>query len=242
MVRWRYGRQTMTGWLRSLRVCVLWPGAFSLFAAGAVAQTTGGQVPPSAQKSLETVIVRARKPAPDIDTVVSHFVDLHAASNRKTGQYMRDDLGPVCPVTTGLPPAFDKFVTARVVAVAASVGAKTDASAKCIPNVEILFTDQPAALIKALAEKTRGAILGMHYAHERSSLLEVTRPIQGWYVTATRYDDYSPDSAMSFGLGGNVKDTYDRTPVMDDAYLRAPEQMVLNSHIPCDASARSHMS
>jgi hypothetical protein len=197
-----------------------------------MAQTAGGLAPSPAHASVETVIVTGHKPAPDIDTVVSHFVESHAAPNRKTGQYMRDDLGPVCPVTTGLPPPFDRFVTARVVAVAASVGAKTGSGAKCKPNVEILFTNQPAALVKALAEETRGGILGMHYAHERYSLLEVTHPIQGWYLTTTRYDDYSTDSAMSFDFDGNAKDSYDRAPVLDSAYFRAPEQMVLNSHIP----------
>jgi hypothetical protein len=184
------------------------------------------------QKSVETVIVTGWRLSPDIDTVVSHFVDMHAAPNRKTGQYMRVDLGPVCPVTMGLPPAFDRFVTARVVAVAASVGAKTDAAGKCKPNVEIYFTAQPAALVKAFDEKTRGAILGMHYIHERPSLLEISRAIQSWYVSATHYDDYSTDSAMSFGIDGTARDTYDRSPVPDNAYMRAPEQMVLNSHIP----------
>jgi hypothetical protein len=222
----------MTGWPVGSGTRVLWVGAISLFAASALAQNASTQAPTSSPKSVETVIVTGRKPAADIDAVVSHFVASHATPNRKTGQYMRLDLGPVCPVTNGLPPAFDKFVTTRVLAVATSVGAKTDASGKCTPNVEILFTDRPAALIGALAEKTRGEILGVHYAHERASLLEVTHPIQGWYVTGTRYDDYSTDTAMSFGVDDTARDTYDRGEVLDDAYYRAPEQMVLNSHIP----------
>src|ERR1700749_2576058 len=126
----------MIGQVRWFSIFAAWLGGFSLFGIAATAQTTSGQGSPTPQTSVETVIVTGRKRPPDIDSIVSHFVDSHAAPNRKTGQYMRVDLGPVCAVTSGLPPAFDKFVTARVLAVAASIGARTDATGKCKPNVE----------------------------------------------------------------------------------------------------------
>jgi hypothetical protein len=117
-------------------------------------------------------------------------------------------------------------------AVAASVGARTDAKRKCKTNVEILFTDRPAAVIKSLDEITHGAILGMQFVHERPSLLEITHPIQGWYITGTRYDENSVDHVTGYGNDGAAKDADDRTPVLDNAYRNTPERIPLGSHIP----------
>src|SRR5271170_1736083 len=209
---------------RFLRTQSLAAGVFALSTVAAPAQSDG-----TAQNKPETVIVTGQR---DIDTVVSHFVELHAAPNRKTGQYMRDDLGPVCPITLGMPQAFNIFVTARIVQVAASVGAKTDATGKCRPNIEILFTDQPQAVVKSLAEKTNGAILGMHFLHETPRLLEVTHPIQGWYVTGTRMDENSIAPVTSIGMDGSTKPGDDKTPAIDSAYRNAPDRVSLGSKIP----------
>ena len=197
-------------------------------AAGAPAQSSAqpGQKPP------ETVIVNGQRSAQDVDTIVSQFIDVHAAPNRKTGLYMRDDAGPVCPITEGLPPAFNAFVTARVLKVAHDVGAKTDVSGKCKANVEILFTDQPQAVVKALAERTNGAILGMHFLHERPHLMLVTHPIQGWYVTGTRYDENSIEPVLSVGTDGSTKPMDDKAIGIDSAYHNAPERVALGSKIP----------
>jgi hypothetical protein len=203
--------------------------AAGIFVLSAVAASAQSDSPVPAQNGPETVIVTRQR---DIDTVVSQFVELHAAPNRKTGQYMRDDLGPVCPITLGLPQAFDAFVTARVVQVAASVGAKTDATGKCMPNIEILFTDQPQAVVKSLAEKTNGGILGMHFVHETPRLLEVTHPIQGWYVTSTRMDESSSLPVTSTGMDGSTKPADDKTPAIDSAYHAAPDRVGLGSRIP----------
>lgn len=195
-----------------------------------VASAAGAQtVTPPNQKTPETVVVTGQK---DIDTVVSQFVDQHAAKNRKTGQYMKDDVGPVCPVTLGLPSAFNTFVTARVLGVATKVGAKTGVAGACRTNVEILFTDDPDAVIKSLADRTRGAILGMHYVHETAQYLEVTHPIQSWYMTGTRYDENSITPVTSTGMDGNTKPLDDKKPPLDDAYYNAPEAKPLGSNIP----------
>lgn len=150
-------------------------GLVFLSAGAALAQTD--QTPPGTPKKTETVVVTGHRSEQDVDTIVSQFVDQHAAPNRKTGQYMRDDIGPVCPVTLGLPDAFNTFVTARVVQVAASVGARTAKAGGCKPDIEIIFTQEPSAVVKSLAERTKGGILGMHYVHETPRLLEATHPI-----------------------------------------------------------------
>jgi hypothetical protein len=184
------------------------------------------------RKPPDTVVVTGQRSAQDVDTIVSQFIDVHAAKNRKTGQYMRDDVWPLCPVTLGMPPAFNAFVTARVRAVAEKVGARTDKEGACKPNVEILFTDEPENVVQTLADRTRGAILGVHYAHEAKLLTRVTHPIQGWYVTATRYDENSIEPVSSIDQQGNTKPTNDKKPHLDDAYFNAPEAKPLGSNIP----------
>lgn len=201
-----------------------------LSAASALAQTPASPTPP---KSPETVVVTGQKLPEQLDTIVSQFIDLHAAKNRKTGQYMRDDVWPLCPITLGMPPAFDAFVTARVRAVAEKVGAKTDKKDACTPNVEILFTDDPEGVVRMLAERTRGAILGVHYVHEAKLLTRVTHPIQGWYVTATRYDENSIEPVSGIDRQGNTTPLdVKKNPTLDDAYFNAPEAKPLGSNIP----------
>lgn len=200
-----------------------------LLSAGVASAQSGSSPTPNRP---ETVIVTAHKPQQDLDTIVSQFVDLHATANRKTGQYMRDDIGPVCPLTLGLPQAFNDFVTARVVQVAASVGAKTDASGTCKHNIEILFSDEPEAVVKSLAERTRGAILGMHYVHETPRLLEVTHPIQGWYITGTRMVEGTIEPVTTIELDGSAKSADDRTPRIDSAYRSAPPRVSTGTRLP----------
>jgi len=205
-------------------------GVVLLAAAAASAQSA--LPPPATPKNPETVVVTGHRSRQEIETVVSQFVDQHAATNRKTGQYMRDDIGPVCPVTLGLPDAFDAFVTARIVQVAAHVGAKTDKTGTCKPDIEILFTDEPEAVVKSLAQRTNGAILGMHFVHETPRLLEVTRPIQGWYVTGTRMIGDTIQPVSTIGLDGTTQSGNDKMPRFDNAYVRAPDRLSLGSRIP----------
>jgi hypothetical protein len=215
------------------RLPVLAAGAAVLAAGTAMAQSGSPSAKTPTANNPETVVVTGTRTRQDIDTIVSQFVDLHAATNRKTGQYMRDDIGPVCPVTVGLPQAFNDFITARVVQVAASVGAKTDATEKCTPNIEILFTDQPKAVVKSLADRTKGAILGMHFTHETPRLLDVTHPIQGWYVTGTRVFDDTVAPVMSVEPDGSTESSADnKMPRVDSAYHNAPDRVALGTRIP----------
>jgi hypothetical protein len=203
-----------------------------LLAAGAASAQSGQSSPTTPPNNPETVVVTGHRSRQDIDTIVSQFVDLHAATNRKTGQYMRDDIGPVCPITLGLPQAFDAFVTARVVQVAASVGAKTDSTGKCSPNIEILFTDEPATVVKSLAERTKGAILGMHFGHETQRLLDVTHPIQGWYVTGTRMLEDTIQPVTTIDVDGTAKSANDTKPRIDSAYHNVPDRVSTGTTIP----------
>jgi len=112
-----------------------------------------------------------------------NFIQSHGAPAR-IGQLARWK-DRVCPVTLGLTPALNAFVSARVRLLAARVGAPVHRFGRCRPNVEILFVDRPQALMDAVARE-RGLLLGFHYAAATRRLAMVTRPIEARYLTSTQ--------------------------------------------------------
>jgi hypothetical protein len=57
---------------------------------------------------------------------------------------------PLCPQATGLPPAFEVFVTERIREVAGRVGAPLQAIVPCKPNMVVFFTAHPQELLDAI--------------------------------------------------------------------------------------------
>ena len=159
--------------------------AWLVVAATAVVSTTA-QTRPS--PPLPEVTVEApRPPTPEelAGHAVSDFILAHAAP-AFSGQLARWGVGRdpgICPLTVGLSPSFNDFVSARVLAVAATVGAPIQ-TGRCTHNVYIIFATDPQ---KALADmvKQNEQILGFHYPAQTSDLERITHPIQGWYVTTT---------------------------------------------------------
>lgn len=146
---------------------------------------TDGKDQGSAESSpLQEVMVKARKllDEPTLRHVAKIFTQSHATPNPRTGQISHWEIA-VCPVTRGLPPQYDDYVTHRIVAIAKEAGVPSSAASKCGVNVQILFTRDPQKEVDHIA-KIAPAMLG--YAH--GSLKELARvrfPIQAWYVTGT---------------------------------------------------------
>jgi hypothetical protein len=111
-----------------------------------------------------------------------------AATGASTGGLLRWRGGrpeTVCPETSGLEKGYNEFVSARLRAVAAFVGAPVHPDAGCVPNVFILFTTDPRKAYGAVLEAAAHA-LGVGFPHQMKRELDVSgqHPIQGWYVTA----------------------------------------------------------
>jgi hypothetical protein len=130
----------------------------------------------------ETVIVTGKRPgAETLHDIVPNFVDAHGKPSPKIGQLTRW-VTPVCPEVRNLPAGFGNFITARIKAIAASVGAPTRESCKL--NIEIIFTSDPQAIASKIAEKDP-RLLGYHFVHDTVRAATVTEPIQAWYVTSS---------------------------------------------------------
>ncbi len=74
--------------------------------------------------------------------------------------------------------------------------------AGCKPNVQIVFTDRPQALLDHVAAKDEH-LLGYYHRSGRDGLKTVTHPIQAWYVTATGGDGGNV-VGMNFAAGTSV--------------------------------------
>jgi hypothetical protein len=133
------------------------------------------------------VTVTAPKP-PEPQQLAGHsvpdFIRNHGKPAVLSGQLGRW-VTEICPRTEGLAPAFNSFVSARVEAIAASVGAPHQWAAQCRPNVAIYFTADPQAMLDEVAKRAP-QLLGFHYPHQVKRLATVNKPIQAWYVTAIR--------------------------------------------------------
>lgn len=171
--------------------------------------TVGSAAAEKETSPLPDITVTAPRPPTDAELAgeaVPNFIASHATPSALIGQLTRWRT-PLCPHARGLDQAFNDFVTARIRAVARSVGAPVNDSSACKANMEILFTLEPQKLLTE-AVKQDSRILGFHYPHDKKALMTFTRPIQGWYLTSTRnfrgveiLDDPMPLGAEEGGIG-----------------------------------------
>ena len=121
----------------------------------------------------------------DVEAATRKFVETMAVPTRAIDKIARWKEG-VCPITAGLAPEFVKFVTQRIKDVAAQVGAPVNGSETCGPNMAVVFTATPQALLDNIRD-TKPVLLGFHSNLDQAErLATVTRPIQSWYATATQ--------------------------------------------------------
>jgi hypothetical protein len=92
----------------------------------------------------------------------------------------------ICPLTVGLTPAYDAFVSARIRALATYVGAPVQSDPQCKTNVQILFTSNPKeGMDDVIKWATAPATFGIRYSGGMRDLLayKSDHAIQGFYIT-----------------------------------------------------------
>lgn len=129
---------------------------------------------------IESVTVSETKAPPD--KILHDFILSYTAPSPASGKVARWHAG-VCPGVTGLPPGWDKSVTARVREVASLAGAPVGVE-KCSPNIDIVFTKNPQALLDEV-RATKSWLLGYHDAAQEKQLSTVSHAVQAWYMTQT---------------------------------------------------------
>jgi hypothetical protein len=112
-----------------------------------------------------------------------HYVNVGTTGNLAHWRGGRS--GQICPLTLGLDPAYNAFVTARLRAIAAEVGAPVQPDLSCNANVRILFTTDPRKLMKGV-EKWASVYFRRHGRYTQMRPLigyGSDHAIQGWYIT-----------------------------------------------------------
>jgi hypothetical protein len=90
----------------------------------------------------------------------------------------------ICPLTVGLTPGHNAFVTARLRALAAYVGAPVQSDPQCKSNVQILFTNNPQQQMDDVI-KWAAVAFGIRYSGGMRDLIAYRseHAIQGFYIT-----------------------------------------------------------
>ena len=164
----------------------------------------------------ELTVVAPRPPTAEelAGNSVAQFVQSHGKPAKRIGQLGRWDKGP-CPATVGLSPAFNDYVTTRILAIetAAAVPQPFDSSCQH-HNVLIVFTPEPQKFLDDVANN-KSSWLGFHYLADIAKLKTIQRPIQAWYATATR--SRSIENHFPAGTAGAQPEV-----VFDDAWSSTP--------------------
>jgi hypothetical protein len=163
-----------------------------LLAGFAAMVLTGSPVAAGASDSLSpakpsntvggVAVPALQKPDPLVDRT-TEFVRQRLPESPYSAQYPRFR-DPVCVKVQGLPDEFDAFIAKRVIEVATEVKAPVANAETCTPNVHVIFTTAPQALVNDIA-KRRDILIGYIYLPQLRRLSKFTRPIQSWYVTRT---------------------------------------------------------
>lgn len=167
---------------------------------GALFGPTHAQTDPSApaeQASQESGRLSSRP----LSTEIRRFVRGHARLSR-IDQLTRW-VDPICPRVLNLPNAYGAFIVNRIKTVATEAGTSVSDTAGCEPNITIIFTTDPQAVLDDI-RANRPEMLGAHVISNRDALARMTRPIQAWYVTAAGTSAVMVDALSDPHLAGGM--------------------------------------
>lgn len=148
--------------------------ALALVARPAIAQPSDSPV--------ETVTSQA--PKTPLEKAIDTFVKSYATPAVNAAKIPRWRNG-ICPATSGLSAGLNLGVTALIRQVAAQAGAPVAAKEACSPNVTVIFTRTPQAVLDDMA-KNHEDMLGFHEVSQIKRIATMRHPVQAWYVTGTR--------------------------------------------------------
>lgn len=178
-----------TGWLTAA------PGSDTSMGA-ADALDTQAQTSPPANASASPVtydasVTAAKAPTDQelagdsLSQFVAHHATVHYFNSGVTGSLAswRGGEQSICPLTKGLSPEQDAYVTARIRALAAYVGAPAQPGPQCEFNVTIQFTNNPEKEMDDVF-KWATVYFGNRYSGGTRDLIKFRsgHAIQGWYL------------------------------------------------------------
>jgi hypothetical protein len=166
---------------------------FQRIAFTAFVVTIGWLAAARAAPEIPDVAVTTPSPPTDQELVgdslyqfIVHHATVHYVNTGTTGNLARWRGGKqsICPVTVGLGTGYNAFVTARLRALAAYVGAPVQSDPQCKNNVQILFTNNPQENMDSVV-KWASVYFRNRYSGGMKDLIAFKgdHAIQGWYFT-----------------------------------------------------------
>jgi hypothetical protein len=169
--------------------------AGGLTASSALAQGAPAKAPDAS--TVAPLTVHAAPSTALMQKEAEAFVQSYTATTPELEQVARWR-DPICVQVSGLAPAQAAQVARRIGQVAEGVGMRLLPEG-CAANIEVVFTDQPQRFMDHVAD-SREEVLGYYHRSERNRLKIVNRPIQAWYVTATRGRSGTNDVGVAFAF------------------------------------------
>jgi hypothetical protein len=199
--------------------------ALSLASAAALAQPAPAPAAKDAPATtVAPVTVTAAAPPKAVEKQSRSFVQSYAAAPNPEIDQIGRWHGPVCVQAEGVAAEQAAMLKARIESVAQAVGLPA-ARPGCKANVEIVFSDKPQAVMDVVAKRLE-PLLGYYHRHDHDRLKTVTRPVQAWYVTATRGE--GPNPGVLFSSYGQYVQL--DAEVIDDPDNQAPDSCGDNPH------------
>ena len=180
---------------------------------------------------------------------IERYLGSVSVKSEVVGKIARWERHAICPVVVGLQPGAVSFITTRIKQVATEISAPVNEKADCAPNLRIVFTTAPQALLDNVRKKHAGLLGFARSNREADKMAQMIHPIQGWYRTETVGDRgiakrdvrvigmcadvFSPDCPNAFQVqalrvGNNVKTRFeDVTIVADPTRLGDPQMGAL---------------
>src|SRR5882757_547260 len=154
---------------------------FRIVAVSVLLMAGGMRASAETAEPTENVTVSANK----WREVFHKFTKAFATPTALGGKIARWDRR-ICPIVVGQNSHYTTFIKQRVEVIALAAGARVNPEPSCEPNIEIVFTTTPQALLDNVRQH---AVYYLGYADSNAQLQKlatVTRPVQAWYTTETQ--------------------------------------------------------
>jgi hypothetical protein len=138
--------------------------------------------PAPAPTVVPRVTVEGVAPPKMVQEQAQTFARTYPAPTVELGQIARWR-DPICVQVFGVVPQVAARVQKRIEDVGSAVGL-TVMGAGCKAGIEVIFTENPQALMDGVARR-REPLLGYFHRRAGAGLKVVNRPVQAWYVTST---------------------------------------------------------
>lgn len=164
------------------------------------------------KQTIDTVEVTAQR-----EKLRQAIVAFVSNITRWDGQNVARWRSPLCASVVGASSEQGEFIRARVLEVAASVGAPFSDDKKCDANLHVILTDQPEQMWAAWRERYP-RMFSRESPENIKRIVETKRPVVTWQNATLNNSDGTPPRRVGGGLEYRLVDSHIRGSVSEDVF------------------------